>query len=81
MSHWFRAVKVLVHFIGLTGESRNIRLVLESLCVQLAEAYCPQTQLSKVLDHPHGGIHSFITSHRLCCLLMLLSSICPLYTT
>ncbi|KAG7248559.1 hypothetical protein CRUP_013265, partial [Coryphaenoides rupestris] len=33
-----RAVEVM-HFIGLTGESRNIRLVLQSLCVQLAQAY------------------------------------------
>lgn len=46
---WFRAVKILVHFTGLTGESRNIRLVLQSLCIQLAEAYSPHTQLSEVL--------------------------------
>lgn len=51
MSHCLRAVKVLVHFIGLSGESRNIRLVLQSLCVQLAKAYCSHTQLSEVLDH------------------------------
>ncbi|XP_030018608.1 NACHT domain- and WD repeat-containing protein 1 [Sphaeramia orbicularis] len=40
-------VKVFIHFVGFTGESRNIRLVLQSLCVQLVEAYCPQTQLSE----------------------------------
>ncbi|CAK6968650.1 RWD domain-containing protein 4 Protein FAM28A [Scomber scombrus] len=48
VSSWLPgAVKVLVYFIGLSGESRNIRLVLQSLCVQLAEAYCPHTQLSE----------------------------------
>lgn len=57
--HWLRAVKVLVHFTGVTGESRNIRLVLQSLCVQLAEAYCPHTQLSEVLHHL-----TFIIAHR-----------------
>lgn len=51
MPHWFRAVKTLVRFIGFTGESRNIRLILQSLCVQLAETYCPHTQLSEVLKH------------------------------
>ncbi|CAL8384570.1 unnamed protein product, partial [Arctogadus glacialis] len=40
------AVEV-VCFIGLTGESRNIRLVLQSLCLQLAQAYAaPHGQLS-----------------------------------
>ncbi|XP_069796593.1 uncharacterized protein [Narcine bancroftii] len=28
-----------VRFVGVTGESRNIRLLLQSLCIQLAEIY------------------------------------------
>ncbi|XP_054863824.1 uncharacterized protein LOC118470977 [Amphiprion ocellaris] len=40
-------VEVVLHFIGLTGESRNIRLVLQSLCVQLAEICCSPTQQSE----------------------------------
>ncbi|XP_051231416.1 uncharacterized protein LOC127349591 [Dicentrarchus labrax] len=54
------AVKILVHFIGLTGESRNIRLVLQSLCVQLAEAYCPHTQLSEGLPQLINEFHSLL---------------------
>ncbi|XP_054457043.1 uncharacterized protein LOC129093152 [Anoplopoma fimbria] len=54
------AVKVLVHFIGFTGESRNIRLVLQSLCVQLAEAYCPHTQLSEGLPQLINEFHSLL---------------------
>ncbi|TKS92563.1 NACHT domain- and WD repeat-containing protein 1 [Collichthys lucidus] len=54
------AVKVLVHFIGVTGESRNIRLVLQSLCVQLAEAYCPHTQLSESLPQLINEFHSLL---------------------
>ncbi|GLD68196.1 uncharacterized protein AKAME5_001950600, partial [Lates japonicus] len=54
------AVKVLVHFIGLSGESRNIRLVLQSLCVQLAEAYCSHTQLSEDLPQLISEFHSLL---------------------
>ncbi|XP_027143899.1 uncharacterized protein LOC109137463 [Larimichthys crocea] len=54
------AVKVLVHFTGVTGESRNIRLVLQSLCVQLAEAYCPHTQLSESLPQLINEFHSLL---------------------
>ncbi|XP_068569793.1 NACHT domain- and WD repeat-containing protein 1 [Cebidichthys violaceus] len=56
----FRAVKVLVQFIGFTGESRNSRLVLQSLCVQLAEAYCPHTQLSEGLPQLINEFHSLL---------------------
>ncbi|XP_078020258.1 NACHT domain- and WD repeat-containing protein 1 [Epinephelus lanceolatus] len=55
-----QAVKILVHFIGLTGESRNIRLVLQSLCIQLAEAYSPHTQLSEGLPQLINEFHSLL---------------------
>ncbi|XP_049924061.1 uncharacterized protein LOC126404723 [Epinephelus moara] len=54
------AVKILVHFTGLTGESRNIRLVLQSLCIQLAEAYSPHTQLSEGLPQLINEFHSLL---------------------
>ncbi|XP_028461906.1 uncharacterized protein LOC114573893 isoform X2 [Perca flavescens] len=53
-------LKILVHFIGFTGESRNIRLVLQSLCVQLAEAYCTHTQLSEGLYQLINEFHSLL---------------------
>uniref|UniRef100_H3AUK8 Uncharacterized protein n=1 Tax=Latimeria chalumnae TaxID=7897 RepID=H3AUK8_LATCH len=31
--------KIVVRFVGVTGESRNIRLLLQSLCFQIAEIY------------------------------------------
>ncbi|KAG7461821.1 hypothetical protein MATL_G00195090 [Megalops atlanticus] len=40
-------VKVLVRFIGLTGDSRNVRLLLQSLCFQLAEIYSDHASLSE----------------------------------
>uniref|UniRef100_H3AUK7 Uncharacterized protein n=1 Tax=Latimeria chalumnae TaxID=7897 RepID=H3AUK7_LATCH len=33
------AVQIVVRFVGVTGESRNIRLLLQSLCFQIAEIY------------------------------------------
>ncbi|XP_070711235.1 uncharacterized protein [Pempheris klunzingeri] len=54
------AVKILVHFIGFTGESRNIRLVLQNLCVQLAEAYCPHTKLSEGFPQLINEFHSLL---------------------
>ncbi|XP_018549377.2 NACHT domain- and WD repeat-containing protein 1 [Lates calcarifer] len=61
MASWLPgAVKVLVHFIGLSGESRNIRLVLQSLCVQLAKAYCSHTQLSEDLPQLISEFHSLL---------------------
>ena len=52
-----RAVEV-VCFIGLTGESRNIRLVLQSLCLQLAQAYAaPRGQLSTVPGGSYPSKH------------------------
>ncbi|XP_039606977.1 uncharacterized protein LOC120527534 isoform X2 [Polypterus senegalus] len=32
-------VNILVRFIGVTGESRNVRLLLQSMCFQLSEMY------------------------------------------
>ncbi|KAJ0006463.1 hypothetical protein NQD34_013736, partial [Periophthalmus magnuspinnatus] len=54
------AVKMLVVFIGFSGESRNIRLVLQSLCFQLAEIYCPQTQLSEGFLQLVNEFHSLL---------------------
>ncbi|XP_034712568.1 uncharacterized protein LOC117934738 isoform X2 [Etheostoma cragini] len=53
-------VKILVHYIGFTGESRNIRLVLQSVCFQLAEAYCAHTQLSEGLHQLINEFHSLL---------------------
>ncbi|XP_064878055.1 uncharacterized protein LOC115117676 [Oncorhynchus nerka] len=54
------AVKVLVCFVGLTGESRNVRLVLQNLCVQLAEIYSHHTELSEGLPHLVNEFHSLL---------------------
>ncbi|XP_055012793.1 uncharacterized protein LOC129409895 [Boleophthalmus pectinirostris] len=53
-------VTVLVAFIGFSGESRNIRLVVQNLCVQLAEIYCPHTQLSEGLPQLVNEFHSLL---------------------
>ncbi|KAJ8269670.1 hypothetical protein COCON_G00122770 [Conger conger] len=42
-------VTVLVRFVGLTGDSRNVRLLLQSLCYQLAEVYADHIHLSEAL--------------------------------
>ncbi|XP_069033923.1 NACHT and WD repeat domain-containing protein 2 [Embiotoca jacksoni] len=57
---WLPGAVVLVHFIGFTGESRNVRLVLQSLCVQLAETYCPATRLSADLHQLVNEFHSLL---------------------
>uniref|UniRef100_A0AAV2KL95 RWD domain-containing protein n=1 Tax=Knipowitschia caucasica TaxID=637954 RepID=A0AAV2KL95_KNICA len=57
---FFGTVKILVVFIGYSGESRNIRLVLKSVCVQLAEAYRPQTELSEGLPQLVNELHSLL---------------------
>ncbi|KAK6323042.1 hypothetical protein J4Q44_G00053810 [Coregonus suidteri] len=54
------AVKVLVCFVGLTGESRNVRLVLQNLCVQLAETYSHHTELSEGLPQLVNEFHSLL---------------------
>lgn len=66
-------MKVLVCFVGLTGESRNVRLVLQNLCVQLAETYSHHTELSEVatsdiyLSSYSNQCHSHIEEYE-CCL-------------
>ncbi|KAG5844984.1 hypothetical protein ANANG_G00133960 [Anguilla anguilla] len=42
-------VKVLVRFVGHTGDSRNVRLLLQSLSFQLAEVYADHVRLSEDL--------------------------------
>ncbi|KAJ8262209.1 hypothetical protein GJAV_G00163800 [Gymnothorax javanicus] len=42
-------VKVLVRFVGVTGDSRNVRLLLQSLCFQLAEMYADHFRPSEDL--------------------------------
>ncbi|KAJ8383073.1 hypothetical protein SKAU_G00038510 [Synaphobranchus kaupii] len=42
-------VKVLVRFVSLTGDSRNVRLLLQSLCFQMAEVYANHVSLSEDL--------------------------------
>ncbi|KAJ8416550.1 hypothetical protein AAFF_G00358380 [Aldrovandia affinis] len=42
-------VKVLLRFVGLTGASRNVRLLLQSLCFQLAEMYTDHISMSEGL--------------------------------
>eukprot|EP00063_Salmo_salar_P087124 XP_014061959.1 PREDICTED: uncharacterized protein LOC106608527 isoform X2 [Salmo salar] len=54
------ALKVLVCFVGLTGESRNVRLVLQNLCVQLAETYSHHTELSEGLPQLMNEFHSLL---------------------
>ncbi|KAJ6668622.1 hypothetical protein lerEdw1_012104 [Lerista edwardsae] len=47
-SNWISGnLKVLIRFIGVTGDSRSIRLVLLSLCYQIAEIYNVPVNLSK----------------------------------
>ncbi|XP_077158423.1 uncharacterized protein LOC143819984 isoform X2 [Paroedura picta] len=47
-SNWISGnLRVVIRFIGLTGESRNIRLILLSLCCQIADIYSISVTLSK----------------------------------
>lgn len=39
---------MLTCFVGLTSDSRNVRLMLKTLCVQLANIYSPKTEISEV---------------------------------
>ncbi|KAK0131674.1 NACHT domain- and WD repeat-containing protein 1 [Merluccius polli] len=55
-----RATEALC-LVGLTAESRNVRLVLQSLCVQLAEAFAPpQTRLSTGLPQLVNEFHALL---------------------
>ncbi|XP_054845628.1 uncharacterized protein LOC129336525 [Eublepharis macularius] len=43
-------LRVIIRFIGITGESRNVRLILLSLCCQIADIYNVSVNLSKDLE-------------------------------
>ncbi|XP_063776767.1 uncharacterized protein LOC134922808 isoform X2 [Pseudophryne corroboree] len=51
-------LRVVTRFIGATGESRNIRLLLQSLCYQIADIYSLQIQFSENLK---GLVNEFST--------------------
>ncbi|XP_048366186.1 uncharacterized protein LOC125440412 isoform X2 [Sphaerodactylus townsendi] len=47
-SNWISGnLRVVIRFIGITGESRNIRLILLSLCYQIADIYNISVNLPK----------------------------------
>ncbi|KAK6493133.1 hypothetical protein HHUSO_G2632 [Huso huso] len=57
-SNWISGkLKTLVRFVRTTGESRNVRLLLQSLCFQLAEIYHGKANLSEGL---HALMNEFI---------------------
>ncbi|KAG9274177.1 hypothetical protein AMEX_G11074 [Astyanax mexicanus] len=62
-------VKVLVCFVGLTSDSRNVRLLLQMICTQMADIYCKHTEISESLPQLIRELHS---------LLMLVSEDRPL---
>ncbi|XP_028856386.1 uncharacterized protein LOC114801979 isoform X2 [Denticeps clupeoides] len=53
-------VQVLLCFIGLTAESRNVRLVLQSLCMQLAQIYCRHTEISESLSELSSELYALL---------------------
>ncbi|XP_071979384.1 uncharacterized protein [Engystomops pustulosus] len=53
-----RDLRVVTRFIGATGESRNTRLLLQSLCYQIANIYNLKTQFSENLK---GLVNEFST--------------------
>ncbi|XP_053110680.1 uncharacterized protein LOC128326880 isoform X3 [Hemicordylus capensis] len=58
-SNWISGnLRVIVRFIGLTGESRNIRLILLSLCYQISDIYNVRANLSQDFD---GLVAEFIS--------------------
>ncbi|XP_050970848.1 uncharacterized protein LOC127168239 isoform X2 [Labeo rohita] len=61
--------KVLICFVGLTSDSRNVRLLLQSLCLQLANIYSLKTEISESLSE---------LSSELCSLLGLVTEDRPL---
>ncbi|KAG7330095.1 hypothetical protein KOW79_006317 [Hemibagrus wyckioides] len=54
-------VTVLGCFVGLTSDSRNMRLLLQSLCTQIAEVYCKSTEISESLAQLCNELHSLLT--------------------
>lgn len=46
----YRDIRVVARFIGATGESRDIRLLLQSLCYQIADIYDLPTCFSEVIS-------------------------------
>ncbi|XP_073498923.1 uncharacterized protein [Phyllobates terribilis] len=58
-SYWdARDLRVVTRFIGATGDSRNTRLLLQSLCYQIAAIFNLKTQFSENLK---GLINEFST--------------------
>nr|XP_034969164.1 uncharacterized protein LOC118084041 [Zootoca vivipara] len=51
-------LRVVIRFIGVTGESRNIRLTLFSLCYQIASIYKVSVNLSKDFE---GLVEEFLS--------------------
>ncbi|XP_029438114.1 NACHT and WD repeat domain-containing protein 2-like isoform X2 [Rhinatrema bivittatum] len=51
-------LRVVIRFIGVTGESRNVRLLLQSLCYQIAEVYNVSANFSQDL---RGLMNEFFT--------------------
>lgn len=46
-----RNLRVVIRFIGVTGDSRRVRLILFSLCYQISEIYKVPVNLSQVATH------------------------------
>ncbi|XP_026122513.1 uncharacterized protein LOC113105579 isoform X3 [Carassius auratus] len=61
--------KVLICFVGLTSASRNVRLLLQTLCLQVANIYNLKTEISESLSE---------LSSELCSLLGLVTEDRPL---
>ncbi|XP_015201323.2 uncharacterized protein [Lepisosteus oculatus] len=55
-------VRVLVRFIGITGESRNVRLLLQSLCFQLCEVHNVPASFSQSLEELSNKFLSLLES-------------------
>ncbi|TSK82214.1 NACHT domain- and WD repeat-containing protein 1 [Bagarius yarrelli] len=54
-------VTVLVCFVGLTSDSRNVRLILQRLCTQIVEIYnCKYTEISESLAQLRNELHSLL---------------------
>ncbi|KAF4089359.1 hypothetical protein AMELA_G00065260 [Ameiurus melas] len=53
-------VTVLVCFVGLTSDSRNVRLLLQKLCTQIAEVYCKNTEISESLAQLCNELRSLL---------------------
>ncbi|KAB5579452.1 hypothetical protein PHYPO_G00195220 [Pangasianodon hypophthalmus] len=56
-------VTVLVCFVGLTSDSRNVRLLLQMLCTQIVEVYCKDcknTEISESLAQLCNELHSLL---------------------